>query len=129
VGAELEAQGAMVEAQRIHQRTRYDLEMIKSMGYCHGIENYSRHSQAVCRRGAATLLDYFPRDFLLLWTRATRPFRRFTDVVRRPQPKQNLVDYGFRLPSAMDNRPLKSMNLRTACSRRFMCRRRRVLMN
>jgi len=106
---ELESQGRMVEAQRIHQRTRYDLEMIKSMGYCHGIENYSRHfSGRLPGEAPPTLLDYFPRDFLLFVdeSHATIPQVHgmwFGDRSR----KQNLVDYGFRLPSAMDNRPLK----------------------
>jgi excinuclease ABC subunit B len=106
---ELEAQGRMVEAQRINQRTRYDLEMIKSMGYCHGIENYSRHfSGRLPGEAPPTLLDYFPRDFLLFIdeSHATIPQVHgmwFGDRSR----KQNLVDYGFRLPSAMDNRPLK----------------------
>jgi excinuclease ABC subunit B len=106
---ELEAQGRMVEAQRIHQRTRYDLEMMKSMGYCHGIENYSRHfSGRLSGEAPPTLLDYFPRDFLLFVdeSHATIPQVHgmwFGDRSR----KQNLVDYGFRLPSAMDNRPLK----------------------
>jgi excinuclease ABC subunit B len=107
--AELELQGRMVEAQRIHQRTRFDLEMIKSMGYCHGIENYSRHfSGRLPGEAPPTLLDYFPRDFLLFVdeSHATIPQVHgmwFGDRSR----KQNLVDYGFRLPSAMDNRPLK----------------------
>jgi len=106
---QLEAEGRMVEAQRIHQRTRYDLEMIKSMGYCHGIENYSRHfSGRLPGEAPPTLLDYFPRDFLLFVdeSHATIPQVHgmwFGDRSR----KQNLVDYGFRLPSAMDNRPLK----------------------
>jgi excinuclease ABC subunit B len=106
---DLEAQGRMVEAQRIHQRTRFDLEMIKSMGYCHGIENYSRHfSGRLPGEAPPTLLDYFPRDFLLFVdeSHATIPQVHgmwFGDRSR----KQNLVDYGFRLPSAMDNRPLK----------------------
>src|SRR5271167_2748950 len=107
--AELEKQGRMVEAQRIHQRTRFDLEMIKSMGYCHGIENYSRHfSGRLPGEPPPTLLEYFPRDFLLFVdeSHATIPQVHgmwFGDQSR----KQNLVDYGFRLPSAMDNRPLK----------------------
>ena len=107
--SELEAQGRMVEAQRIHQRTRFDLEMLKSMGYCHGIENYSRHfSGRLPGEAPPTLLDYFPRDFLLFVdeSHATIPQVHgmwFGDRSR----KQNLVDYGFRLPSAMDNRPLK----------------------
>ena len=92
----------MVEAQRIHQRTRFDLEMIKSMGYCHGIENYSRHfSGRLPGEAPPTLLDYFPRDFLLFVdeSHATIPQVHgmwFGDRSR----KQNLVDYGFRLPSA-----------------------------
>jgi excinuclease ABC subunit B len=106
---ELESQGRMVEAQRINQRTRFDLEMIKSMGYCHGIENYSRHfSGRLPGEAPPTLLDYFPRDFLLFVdeSHATIPQVHgmwFGDRSR----KQNLVNYGFRLPSAMDNRPLK----------------------
>ncbi len=106
---ELEAQGRMVEAQRIHQRTRFDLEMIKSMGYCHGIENYSRHfSGRLPGEAPPTLLDYFPRDFLLFVDESHASIPQvhgmwFGDRSR----KQNLVDYGFRLPSAMDNRPLK----------------------
>ncbi len=105
----LEAEGRMVEAQRVNQRTRFDLEMIKSMGYCHGIENYSRHfSGRLPGEPPPTLLDYFPRDFLLFVdeSHATIPQVHgmwFGDRSR----KQNLVDYGFRLPSAMDNRPLK----------------------
>jgi len=105
---ELEAEGRMVEAQRINQRTRFDLEMIKSMGYCHGIENYSRHfSGRLPGEAPPTLLDYFPKDFLLFIdeSHATVPQIHgmwFGDRSR----KQNLVDYGFRLPSAMDNRPL-----------------------
>ena len=106
---ELEARGRMVEAQRVNQRTRFDLEMIKSMGYCHGIENYSRHfSGRLPGEAPPTLLDYFPRDFLVFIdeSHATIPQVHgmwFGDRSR----KQNLVDYGFRLPSAMDNRPLK----------------------
>jgi excinuclease ABC subunit B len=106
---ELESQGRMVEAQRVNQRTRFDLEMIKSMGYCHGIENYSRHfSGRLPGEAPPTLLDYFPSDFLLFIdeSHATIPQVHgmwFGDRSR----KQNLVDYGFRLPSAMDNRPLK----------------------
>jgi excinuclease ABC subunit B len=106
---QLESEGRMVEAQRINQRTRFDLEMIKSMGYCHGIENYSRHfSGRLPGEAPPTLLDYFPKDFLLFIdeSHATVPQVHgmwFGDRSR----KQNLVEYGFRLPSAMDNRPLK----------------------
>jgi excinuclease ABC subunit B len=107
--AQLEAEGRMVEAQRVHQRTRFDLEMIKSMGYCHGIENYSRHfSGRLPGEAPPTLLDYFPRDFLLFVdeSHATIPQVHGMWYGDRSR-KQNLVDYGFRLPSAMDNRPLK----------------------
>jgi len=107
--AELEAQGRMVEAQRIHQRTRYDLEMIKSMGYCHGIENYSRHfSGRLPGEAPPTLLDYFPKDFLLFIDESHATIPQVHGMWHGDRSrKQNLVDYGFRLPSAMDNRPLK----------------------
>jgi excinuclease ABC subunit B len=106
---ELEAQGRMVEAQRIHQRTRFDLEMIKSMGYCHGIENYSRHfSGRLPGEAPPTLLDYFPRDFLLFIDESHATIPQVHGMWHGDRSrKQNLVDYGFRLPSAMDNRPLK----------------------
>ena len=106
---ELEAQGRMVEAQRIHQRTRFDLEMIKSMGYCHGIENYSRHfSGRQPGDPPPTLLDYFPRDFLLFIDESHATIPQVHGMWHGDRSrKQNLVDYGFRLPSAMDNRPLK----------------------
>src|SRR6202790_2522160 len=107
--AELEKQGRMVEAQRIHQRTRFDLEMIKSMGYCHGIENYSRHfSGRLPGEPPPTLLDYFPRDFLLFVDESHVTIPQVHGMWYGDQSrKQNLVDYGFRLPSARDNRPLK----------------------
>jgi excinuclease ABC subunit B len=99
----------MVEAQRIHQRTRFDLEMIKSMGYCHGIENYSRHfSGRQPGDPPPTLLDYFPRDFLLFIDESHATIPQVHGMWHGDRSrKQNLVDYGFRLPSAMDNRPLK----------------------
>src|ERR1700723_418816 len=106
---QLESEGRLVESQRIHQRTRFDLEMSKSMGYCHGIENYSRHfSGRLPGEPPPTLLDYFPRDYLVFIdeSHVTVPQLHgmwFGDQSR----KQNLVDYGFRLPSARDNRPLK----------------------
>src|ERR1700684_2129942 len=107
--AELEKQGRMVEAQRIHQRVRFDLEMIKSMGYCHGIENYSRHfSGRLPGEPPPTLLDYFPRDFLLFVDESHVTVPQLHGMWHGDRSrKQNLVDYGFRLPSAMDNRPLK----------------------
>ena len=106
---ELESQGRMVEAQRVHQRTRFDLEMIKSVGYCHGIENYSRHfSGRLPGEPPPTLLDYFPRDYLLFVDESHVTVPQLHGMWHGDRSrKQNLVDYGFRLPSAMDNRPLK----------------------
>jgi excinuclease ABC subunit B len=107
--AKLESEGRMVEAQRVHQRTRFDLEMIKSMGYCHGIENYSRHfSGRLPGEAPPTLLDYFPRDFLLFVDESHATIPQVHGMWHGDRSrKQNLVDYGFRLPSAMDNRPLR----------------------
>src|ERR1700684_1285264 len=106
---QLESEGRLVESQRIHQRTRFDLEMIKSMGYCHGIENYSRHfSGRLPGEPPPTLLDYFPRDFLLFVDESHATIPQVHGMWYGDQSrKQNLVDYGFRLPSARDNRPLK----------------------
>ena len=106
---ELESQGRLVESQRIHQRTRFDLEMIKSVGYCHGIENYSRHfSGRLPGEPPPTLLDYFPRDFLLFIDESHATVPQIHGMWHGDRSrKQNLVDYGFRLPSAVDNRPLK----------------------
>ncbi len=107
--AQLEKEGRMVEAQRIHQRVRFDLEMIKSMGYCHGIENYSRHfSGRLPGEAPPTLLDYFPRDFLLFIDESHVTIPQVHGMWHGDRSrKQNLVDYGFRLPSALDNRPLR----------------------
>ena len=105
---EFEDQGKMIEAQRIKERVFYDLEMMKEVGYCNGIENYSRYFDGR-KPGQApyTLLDYFPKDFLLFVDEShiTLPQIRgmFAGDLAR---KQNLVNYGFRLPSAYDNRPL-----------------------
>jgi len=105
---ELRSQGKLLEAQRLEARTNYDIEMLHEVGYCTGVENYSRHLQ---RRAPGstpwTLLDYFPDDFLLFTDEShmTLPQIRgmyHGDISR----KQTLVDYGFRLPSALDNRPL-----------------------
>jgi len=106
--ARLESEGRMVEAQRVNQRTRFDLEMIKSMGYCHGIENYSRHfSGRLPGEAPPTLLDYFPRDYLLFIDESHATIPQVHGMWHGDRSrKQNLVDYGFRLPSAMDNRPL-----------------------
>src|SRR3984893_9768311 len=106
---QLESEGRLVESQRIHQRTRFDLEMIKSMGYCHGIENYSRHlSGRVPGEPPPTLLDYFPRDYLVFIDESHVTVPQLHGMWHGDRSrKQNLVDYGFRLPSAMDNRPLR----------------------
>ncbi|AFL88110.1 Excinuclease ABC subunit B [Terriglobus roseus DSM 18391] len=107
--AQLEKEGRMVEAQRIHQRTRFDLEMIKSVGYCHGIENYSRHfSQRLPGEPPPTLFDYFPRDFMVFIDESHVTVPQLHGMWHGDRSRKgNLVDYGFRLPSAMDNRPLK----------------------
>jgi len=106
---QLEQEGRMVEAQRVNQRTRFDLEMIKSMGYCHGIENYSRHfSGRLPGEPPPTLLDYFPRDYILFVDESHATIPQVHGMWHGDRSrKQNLVDYGFRLPSAMDNRPLR----------------------
>ena len=107
--AQLEHEGRLVESQRIHQRTRFDLEMIKSVGFCHGIENYSRHfSGRLPGEPPPTLLDYFPRDFLVFIDESHVTVPQLHGMWHGDRSrKQNLVDYGFRLPSAMDNRPLR----------------------
>ena len=105
---EMEKQGRLVEAQRIHQRTMFDLEMIKAMGFCHGIENYSRHfTGRLPGEPPPTLLDYFPRDFLMFIdeSHGTVPQVRGMYAGDRSR-KETLVEYGFRMPSALDNRPL-----------------------
>ena len=105
---ELEKQGRMVEAQRVHQRTMYDLEMIKAMGYCHGIENYSRHfTGRLPGEPPPTLLDYFSRDFLVFIDESHQTVPQLHGMYHGDRSrKQTLVEYGFRMPSAMDNRPL-----------------------
>ena len=106
---ELHSEGKLLEEQRLKERTMYDLEMLKETGFCHGIENYSRHlSLRDAGETPTTLIDFFPEDFLLMIdeSHVTLPQVRGMyngDHMR----KQTLVDYGFRLPSALDNRPLK----------------------
>ena len=101
--------GQLVEAQRIEQRTKFDLEMIRAMGYCHGIENYSRHlSGRSPGESPPTLLDYFPKDFLLIIDESHASVPQVGGMYEGDfSRKRTLVDYGFRLPSAVDNRPLK----------------------
>jgi len=106
---ELRSAGKLLEAQRLGQRTRFDLEMIQEVGYCSGIENYSRHfSGRKPGQQPYTLLDFFPRDFLLIIdeSHVTLPQLRAMYNGDRSR-KEVLVEYGFRLPSALDNRPLK----------------------
>ncbi|HEY0163692.1 MAG TPA: excinuclease ABC subunit UvrB [Edaphobacter sp.] len=107
--AQLEKEGRLVESQRIHQRTRFDLEMIKSVGYCHGIENYSRHfSGRMPGEPPPTLFDYFPNDFLIFIDESHVTVPQLHGMWHGDRSrKQNLIDYGFRLPSALDNRPLR----------------------
>jgi excinuclease ABC subunit B len=105
---ELEKQGKFVEAQRVVQRTMFDMEMMRTIGYCHGIENYSRHlSGRLPGEAPPTLLDYVPQDYLLFIdeSHVTVPQVRGMFNGDRAR-KQTLVDYGFRMPSALDNRPL-----------------------
>jgi excinuclease ABC subunit B len=105
---ELEKQGKLVEAQRLDQRTRFDVEMMKEMGYCHGIENYSRHlSGRLPGEPPPTLLDYLPQDALLFIDESHQTVPQLHGMYHGDRSrKQILVDYGFRLPSALDNRPL-----------------------
>ncbi len=102
-------QNQLVEAQRIAQRTKFDLEMIRAMGYCHGIENYSRHlSGRAAGEAPPTLIDYFPKDFLLIIDESHATVPQVGGMYEGDYSrKRTLVDYGFRLPSAVDNRPLK----------------------
>jgi excinuclease ABC subunit B len=102
------AEGKLVEAQRLHQRTMFDLEMIKEMGFCRGIENYSRHLTGK-KEGEPppTLLDYLPRDTLIIIDESHQSIPQVRGMFEGDQSrKRTLVEYGFRLPSALDNRPL-----------------------
>jgi len=98
----------LIETQRIEERTRFDLEMMKELGYCHGIENYSRHlTGRLPGQPPPTLLEYFPKDFLLFIDESHLAIPQLQGMYRGDRSrKQTLVDYGFRLPSALDNRPL-----------------------
>ena len=105
----LRADGKLLEAQRLEQRTTYDIEMLREMGYCSGIENYSRHMDGR-KPGEApyTLLDFFPDDFLIVVDESHVTMPQVRGMYNGDSSrKQMLVDYGFRLPSALDNRPLK----------------------
>ena len=106
--AEVEKQGKYVEAQRLSQRTLFDIEMIRTIGYCHGIENYSRHlSGRLPGEAPPTLLDYVPQDYLLFVDESHQTIPQLHGMYHGDRSrKQTLVDFGFRLPSALDNRPL-----------------------
>ncbi|MCL6544252.1 MAG: excinuclease ABC subunit UvrB [Bryobacteraceae bacterium] len=106
--AELEKQGRTVEAQRLNQRTRFDLEMIRQIGYCHGIENYSRHfSGRLPGEAPPTLLDYLPSDAIVFLDESHQTVPQLHGMYHGDRSrKETLVQYGFRLPSALDNRPL-----------------------
>ncbi len=106
--AELKGRGKLVEAERLESRTNYDLEMLRETGYCSGVENYSRH---LSRRSAGsspwTLLDYFPEDFLMFIDESHMTLPQIRGMYKGDMSrKESLVEYGFRLPSALDNRPL-----------------------
>ena len=107
--AELRDQDKLVEAQRLEQRTRYDMEMLSEMGFCSGIENYSRHlSNRPPGSRPFTLIDYFPEDFLIITDESHVTIPQIGGMYEGDKSrKTTLVDYGFRLPSALDNRPLK----------------------
>jgi excinuclease ABC subunit B len=105
---DLESRGKLIEAQRLYQRTMFDLEMIKQIGYCHGVENYSRHfSGRLPGEAPPTLLDYLPNDALIFIDESHQTVPQLQGMYHGDRSRKNiLVDYGFRLPSARDNRPL-----------------------
>jgi excinuclease ABC subunit B len=105
---ELKGQGKLLEAARLEARTNYDMEMLKEAGYCHAVENYSRHlAQRPPGSPPATLLDYFPKDFLLFIDESHMTIPQIRGMYHGDRSrKETLVEYGFRLPSALDNRPL-----------------------
>jgi excinuclease ABC subunit B len=105
---ELKAEGKLLEAQRLEQRTQYDIEMIREIGYCSGIENYSRHLQQRPPGSPPwTLMDYFPADYLLIVDESHMTIPQVRGMFHGDRSRKSvLVDYGFRLPSALDNRPL-----------------------
>ena len=105
---ELEAENKLLERQRLEQRTRFDLEMLKEVGYCHGIENYSRHfSGRAPGEPPPTLIDYLPDDFVLVVDESHQTVPQVRGMYHGDRSrKQTLVEFGFRLPSALDNRPL-----------------------
>jgi len=105
----LQKQGKLLEAQRLESRTRYDMEMLREIGYCHGIENYSRHLSARAPgERPYCLLDYFPKDFLVIIDESHVAIPQLRGMYEGDrQRKETLIEFGFRLPSCLDNRPLK----------------------
>ncbi|MDF5725481.1 MAG: excinuclease ABC subunit UvrB [Rhizonema sp. PD37] len=108
--AQLESDGKLLEAQRIDQRTRYDLEMLREVGYCNGVENYSRHlAGRLAGAPPECLIDYFPKDWLLVIDESHVTVPQIRGMYNGDQARKRvLIDHGFRLPSAADNRPLKA---------------------
>ncbi|MBW4562210.1 MAG: excinuclease ABC subunit UvrB [Mojavia pulchra JT2-VF2] len=108
--AELEQAGKLLEAQRIDQRTRYDLEMLREVGYCNGVENYSRHlAGRLAGEPPESLIDYFPKDWLLVVDESHVSVPQIRGMYNGDQARKKvLIEHGFRLPSAADNRPLKA---------------------
>ncbi len=115
--AQFREEGRLLEAQRLEQRTHYDIEMLKEIGYCSGIENYSRYFDGR-QEGEPpfTLMDYFPKDFLVFIDESHVTVPQIRAHVQNGDyaRKRTLIDYGFRLPAAFDNRPLKFHELRSA---------------
>lgn len=107
--AEMQNEGKLIEAQRLEQRTNFDMEMIQEVGYCTGIENYSRHmDQRAPGSRPSCLFDYFPKDYLLIVDESHTTVPQVNGMYQGDRiRKQTLIDYGFRLPSALDNRPMK----------------------
>ena len=121
--ADLRENDKLLEAQRLEQRTHYDLEMMREMGFCSGIENYSRHL-TLRPPGSTpyTLLDYFPKDFLMIVDESHVTIPQVRGMFNGDQArKQVLVDHGFRLPSAMDNRPLKFTEFEEHIRSNYLC--------
>ena len=119
--AELEGQGKLLEAQRLKTRTRYDIEMLREVGYCPGIENYSRHLSGRAPGSRPwCLLDYFPKDFLTIMDESHVGVPQVDGMYKGDRfRKENLVNHGFRLPSALDNRPLKFAEFETLVEQRI----------
>ncbi len=120
--AYFKSEGKLVEAQRIEQRTRYDIEMLKEMGFCQGIENYSRHiNNLPAGVRPYTLMDYFPDDYMVVVDESHVSLPQIRGMFGGDRSrKQNLVEYGFRLPSALDNRPLNFGEFEESCPRVFL---------